>query len=101
MRQNFYLGGFKMKATKNNVPELIEIEKEVEAISFLDRRAFSWFVTSETNELRIGKDFSDFLKGETENFAFKKLHLGDVRYWKLAETADEKFILLSRGKLLK
>jgi hypothetical protein len=88
-----------MKATKNTVTELIE--KEVETVSFLDRRAFHWFINSENNELKIGKEFSDFLKGKTENFTFKKLHFGDVKYWKLAETADGKFILLSRGKLLK
>jgi hypothetical protein len=50
---------------------------------------------------KIGKDFSDFLKGKTENYTFKKLHTGDAKYWKLAETADGKFIVLSKGKLLK
>jgi hypothetical protein len=99
MKQKLILGGFKMKATKNNVPELIE--KEVETVSFLDRRPFNWFINNETNELRIGKEFSDFLKGKTESFSFKRLHSGDAKYWKLAETADGKFILLSRGKLLK
>jgi hypothetical protein len=90
-----------MKATKNIFENLGKEVKKEEAISFLDRRAFNWFISNEDNELRIGKEFSDFLKGKTENFAFKKLHSSDLKYWKLAETADGKFILLSRGKLLK
>jgi hypothetical protein len=88
-----------MKATKNNVPELIE--KEVETVTFLDRRTCNWFVDTKVDELKIGKCLSDFLNNETENFAVKKVHSGDMRYWKLAETADGKFILLSRSKALK
>jgi hypothetical protein len=99
-KQNIILGGFKMKATKNSVPELIEKEvKQEEKISFFDRRAFNWFV--DNNELKIGKSLSDFIGGKTENFSFKKLHSGDIKYWKLVETEDGKLILLSRGKLLK
>jgi hypothetical protein len=57
-------------AKKNTVPELIE--KEVETVSVFDRHTLNWFIDSKTNELRIGKNFSDFLAGETENFTVKK-----------------------------
>jgi hypothetical protein len=97
MKQKIILGGFKMKATKNNVPELIE--KEVETVNVFDRHGSNWFI--ENNELRIGKSLSDFLKGETENFQIKTIHLCDEKYWKLAETTDGKFVLLNRNKFLK
>jgi hypothetical protein len=72
-----------------------------EAVSFFDRRSFNWFIDTKTNELKIGKSLVDFLSNETEKFSFKKIHSGDIKYWKLAETADGKFILLSRSKILK
>jgi hypothetical protein len=99
MKQKLILGGFKMKATKNNVSELIE--KEVEPVNFLDRHTFNWFIDTKTSELKIGKSMSLFLSGETENFQVKKLHSSDEKYWKLVETVDGKFVLLSRPKFLK
>jgi hypothetical protein len=88
-----------MKATKTTVPELIE--KEAETVTFLDRHNLNWFFNTETNELRIGACLSDFLDKKTENFIVKKIHLCDVKYWKIAETEDGKFILLNRNKVLK
>jgi hypothetical protein len=91
-----------MKTTKNSVSEIIEKEvKQEEQISLFDRHTFNWFIDTETNELKIGKEFSDFLNGKTENFIIKKIHLCDEKYWKMAETADGKFVLLNRNKLLK
>jgi hypothetical protein len=86
-------------AKKNTVPELIE--KKAENASVFDRHNFNWFIDSKTNVLRIGKSLSDFLNKETENFQVKTIHLCDEKYWKLAETADGKFVLLNRNKLLK
>jgi hypothetical protein len=91
-----------MKTTKNNVSKLSEKEvKMEEQISFLDRHTFNWFIDTKTNELKIGKSISLFLSGETENFTVKKIHSCDEKYGKLIETADGKFVLLSRPKLLK
>jgi hypothetical protein len=101
MEQKFILGGFQMRTTKNTT-EIIEKEvKQEEQISFLDRHTFNWFIDTKTNELKIGKSVSLFLSGETENFTVKKIHSCDEKYWKLVETADGKFILLSRPKFLK
>jgi hypothetical protein len=80
------------------------IEKKTdkeETFTFLDRHVSNWFIDSETKELRIGKSISDFLTKETENFTITKIHLCDVNYWKIAETTDGRFVLLSRTKLLK
>jgi hypothetical protein len=70
-------------------------------VAFLDRHSLNWFFNAETNELKIGKSLSDFLDKKTENFSVKKIHLCDVKYWKLAETEDGRFILLNRNKVLK
>jgi hypothetical protein len=91
-----------MRTTKNTVEQKIVKEvKPEEQISFFDRHTSHWFIDTKTNELRIGKSFSDFLDNETENFEIKKLHSCNVNYWKFVETTDGKFILLSRTKLLK
>jgi hypothetical protein len=68
---------------------------------FFDKHTLNWFIDTKTNELRIGKSFSDFLGNETENFLVKTVHIGDVNYRKLIETTGGKFVLLSRTKLLK
>ena len=85
-------------AKTNNVPKLIE--KEVETVNVFDRHTRNWFI-DQTNVLKVGANFSDFLNGKTEEFALKKIHLCDEKYWKLAETTDGKFILLNRNKILK
>jgi hypothetical protein len=91
-----------MRTTKNTVEQKIEKEVKVEKqITFFDKHTLNWFIDSKTNELKIGKSISDFLSGETENFPVKTVHLCDVNYWKMIETTDGKFILLSRTKLLK
>jgi hypothetical protein len=95
-----------MRTTKNTT-EQKSIEKEVkgenvsENINFLDRHIFNWFIDTEINELKIGKNFSDFLNKKSENFSIKKIHSCDVKFWKLVETTDGKFVLLSRTKILK
>jgi hypothetical protein len=97
-----FLGGFKMKATKNTVEQKLGKEvKADETINVFDRHNLNWFLNNETNELRIGNCLSDFLNKETENFIVKKIHLCDEKYWKLAETEDGKFVLLNRNKVLK
>jgi hypothetical protein len=102
MRQYFLLGGFKMKPAKNTVPELIEKEVEKkEEINLFDRHTFSWFIDNESNELRIGKSLTDFLDKKTENFSIKRVLLCDDNYWKLVETTDGKFVLLSRTRFMK
>jgi hypothetical protein len=90
-----------MRTTKNTVKiEKKEVTTEVKEANFLDRHTSSWFIDS-SNNLKVGKAISDFFNELTENFQVKKLHSGDEKYWKLAETADGKFILLARTKLLK
>jgi hypothetical protein len=84
--------------TEKNTKIIEKIEKEE---GFLDRHTLNWFIDSETNELKIGKSISDFFNKKTENFSIKKIHLCDVKYWRLAETTDGKFVLLSRTKILK
>jgi hypothetical protein len=91
-----------MRTAKNTVEQNLEKEvKQEEQISFFDKHTLNWFVDSETNELKIGKSFSDFLNKKIENFTVKTVHICDVNYWKLVETTDGKFVLLSRTKLLK
>jgi hypothetical protein len=88
--------------TVKSVEQNIQKEVKTEApASFFDRHTLNWFLDHKTRELRVGKSISDFLSKETENFIIKKIHSCDERYWKLAETEDGKFILLSRPKLLK
>jgi hypothetical protein len=92
--------------TQKNITEItkkeVNTEKvEKETVSFLDRRFNHWFIDPETNELKIGTDFSDFLKGKTENFSIKKIHSCDVKSWKFCETTDGKFVFLMSRKILK
>jgi hypothetical protein len=91
-----------MRTTKNTTEQKLEKEVNVsENVNFLDRHIFNWFIDTETNELKIGKNFSDFLNKKSENFSIKKIHSCDVKFWKLVETVDGKFVLLSRTKVLK
>jgi hypothetical protein len=85
------------KLEKKEVDTEVNVE---ESVSFLDRHNSSWFIDA-NNNLKVGKTISDFFNEVTENFIVKKVHLCDVRYWKVLETTDGKFILLSRTKLLK
>jgi hypothetical protein len=92
--------------TKKNITEITKkevntnVEKKVDT-SFLDRHVNHWFIDPETNELKIGSDFSDFLKGKTEDFNVKKIHSCDVKSWKFVETTDGKFVFLTSKKVLK
>jgi hypothetical protein len=87
------------KITKQNFIEE-EVKKE-ELVNFLDRHSSNWFIDTESNELKIGKGISDFLNKKTENFTINRLLTSDVDYWKVVETTDGRFVLLSRPKLLK
>jgi hypothetical protein len=89
-----------MRTTKK-IEQKIEKEVKEEVVTFLDRHNLHWFIDSKNNELRLGKSFSDFLNKETENFQIKKIHSCDEKYWKIVETTDEKFVLLSRTKFMK
>jgi hypothetical protein len=81
--------------------EAVKNTADVEEISFFDRHTSNWFIDKESNELRIGKSLTDFLDKKTENFSVKKVLFCDENYWKVVETTDEKFVLLSRTKLMK
>jgi hypothetical protein len=89
-----------MKATKNTT-QIIEKEVKTETVNFLDRHPLHWFIDTKTNELRIEKSISDFLSNKTESYSVKTVHSCDAIYWKLAETTDGKFILLTRPKMMK
>jgi hypothetical protein len=88
-----------MKTTKATELELIEKEEKKELVNFLDRHSYNWFI--DNNELQVGKGIADFLNKETENFTIKRILNSDEKYWKVVETIDGVFVLLSRPKLLK
>ena len=79
-----------------------QTEKEVttnDSVNFLDRHFHHWFV--DKSEIKIGKEISDFLSGNVENFQIKKIHSCDVKTFKLVETVDGKFIFLMSRRMVK
>jgi hypothetical protein len=88
-----------MRTPVNTTNQSVTKEVKEETVNFLDRHINHWFIDSETNELKIGSNFSDFVKGKTENFKIKKIHLCDVKSWKFVETTDGKFVFLTSKKI--